>query len=271
MHDRPCRWRRVLPLAAALVAGCGGEGALFHGESGSRGGSGVEYTIVLLTVSGEGHARTMRRFEQETRRRTGWDDLTVAHKEGSSVLYWGTYRTLREAEEHLQKAKDFRSAEGRQPFPRAMIVPLPGEDPGPPEWNLLNADGAYTVCVYQFHNEPQRGWYRRKEAAVEFCRKLRDEGHEAYYHHGPSTSSVTLGTFGEDAVKTVRDGETQRTVVTDPRAKKIMDTPRFKYMAVNAHEQIVTVADPETGKPKKVKARSRLVKIPDKAESGLSP
>jgi hypothetical protein len=250
-------------LSAAMLAWLGGCAA--ESDPWGRGAGALaeaEYTILLATATGGDHIEEINILKDLTARNTGWKNLITTHQEDHSVLYWGAYSRLEEAKQQLKVAKDFRSAQGRQPFPKAMIVPVPGGGVGPPEWDLTKAKGEYTVCVYVFHNDPELGWYDRKRAAVEFCRRLREERYEAYYYHGPSRSSVTIGTFGPEAVEMVKEGNTVKPVVVDAGIKAITENPRFRYMAVNCHEQIVTIPDPETRKPKKIKARSSVVRIP---------
>jgi hypothetical protein len=58
------------------------------------------------------------------------------------------------------------------------------------------ADRYWTLVVADFIEIPNR-----KEAAVEAVREARRLGYEAYYYHGPSSSSVCVGAWPRRAVK----------------------------------------------------------------------
>ena len=67
----------------------------------------------------------------------------------------------------------------------SLIVPIDSPDPvAPPEWNLANAKGYWSLQIAAYKDSP-----KRKEAAVEAVREARKNGVEAYYYHGETTSS----------------------------------------------------------------------------------
>lgn len=232
------------------------------------------YTILLHIAHGANHAAAIETIRELTEKNTGWKGLITVTKDSYSALYWGSYATPADAEKYLQTAKNFRSESGRQPFPKALVVPVPAGHVGPPEWDLAKAKGAYTVCVQVWYNDPKVEFYQRKEAAVAYCKQLREQGYEAYYHHGPSRSSVTIGSFPASSVEMVKEYGRVSPVVSDPRIQAILD--KFPRLAVNGHEFWVTVPriDPETGRPippplskdgrpiKNMLAKSYVVKIP---------
>jgi hypothetical protein len=123
----------------------------------------------------------------------------------------------------IQSLKD---TVGDQPFEGAMLLPLDAPDPtAPPAWNLLNAKGVWTleIAVYKGLN--------RKQAAVDSVRAARAQGIEAYYYHGPSASSVCIGTWPQEAVTQQMQGDLQNPdpngalmVVQDPMAQQMPDT-----------------------------------------------
>ena len=77
------------------------------------------------------------------------------------------------------------------------MPPTPTPNPGPPEWQLRNCPGTYSLRIAIFFDEP--GFYRRKQAAVAYCAELRDKGYDAWYRHSEFVSEVFVGTFGPDA------------------------------------------------------------------------
>jgi hypothetical protein len=81
------------------------------------------------------------------------------------------------------------------------VLPLPTADFGPPEWNLRNCRGVATLLVAMFQDVPEKNYYTRQRDAVNYCKRLRQNGYEAWYSHGPLFSNVTIGSFGADVVR----------------------------------------------------------------------
>ncbi len=150
------------------------------------------------------------------------------------------------------------------PFFSARAVPRPIEDVGPPEWDLRNAKGVYTLNVGVTYNTPTLHNY--KQAAVEWVKALREEGHEAYYYHSPDKpqSSICIGTFGADALVDTGTGKTGYSPVVNALRKK----ESFEYNLENGAIIYRRVANPETGKMERVPNFSFLVKIPRSAGTG---
>ncbi|MBN1942090.1 MAG: hypothetical protein JW849_02235 [Phycisphaerae bacterium] len=216
-----------------------------------------QYTLLLTTLTGSDHVNLADLYLQRTKQYTQWQGLYVVNKDDSSALYWGRYRTAPEAMRNLQTAKQYVTpATGENIFRMATIVPLPGKDVGPPEWNLKNAQGEYTVLVAVFQDLPQQNYFGRKGRAVDLCKKLREQGQEAYFLHDVSRSGVTLGSFPAQAVQTQRvpkrhpqTGDTfyeDLRVVVDPKMKAILKAnPEFLYCG---NTEIRMEMDPQTGK-----------------------
>lgn len=81
-------------------------------------------------------------------------------------------------------------------FPRALFVPLDSPDPdAPPAWNLTNAPGYWTVQVAAFTGPD------RKRQTVDAVKQARDQNIPAFYYHGPTVSSVCVGSWDRAAVK----------------------------------------------------------------------
>lgn len=235
------------------IAGCQpGEGLNLGGYS-----SEDEYTLMLMTLTGSNHVELADFYLQRTKEYTHWNDLYVVNKDDSSVLYWGRYRTREDAMKNLRTAKEYVAPASKQNiFRMATVVPLPGKDVGPAEWNLKNAEGEHTVLVAVFQDLPPQNYFGRKTRAVELCKKLREQGQEAYFFHDISRSGVTIGVFPAEAVQTRRVARTHPQtgdtfyedlrVVVDPRMKAILDAnPELLYCG---NTEIRTERDPKTGK-----------------------
>jgi len=257
--------RYLLPAAmAGLLAGCDAvalntSGILAVGQEDDA------FTILLMTLPGEGHVELAKRYEKETRDFTGWKNVFVLHKADRSDLYWGKYRSIEEAQKNLKTAKAYISPIGMRPFTKALTVPLPGKQVGPPEWNIENVKGPYTVLIADFYDIPEAGYVGRKQFAVDYCQKLREKGVEAYYHHGTSHSAVMVGVFDESAVKVIQEeNRSPRKEIQDPRVQEIIR--RFPFM-VNGRESYLKASDPRTGAAVRVREESKFVYIPGRKET----
>jgi hypothetical protein len=167
-------------------------------------------------------------------------DWYVIHGDNQSLLYYGYYRSVvdtndpketERAQNDRKKIDVMADKMGNRPFSGALFVELDAPDPtAPPEWNLTNALGAYSLQIAVFKDSPQR-----KEAAVETVRQARAQGIEAYYYHGDSASLVCIGAWPESAVR-INDANTADSN-TDPD-QPLMFLPQMKDPSLNqAFEQ----------------------------------
>lgn len=230
-----------------------------------------EYTILLVTFKSSDHVSRALFYKDQVEKTCQWEDLYIVHKQGQSELYWGKYRTQDAAKNNWRTAKQIKTSNVGLLFPRAMIVPIAGKEMGPPEYDLSNAKGYWTVLVAIFTDDPKSNVVGRKrmKAAVEYCKWLRDRGFEAYYSHNLGRSQVTVGSFPDSAI-TLDDSETKtqkrvvKQVIRDPEMRRILtlNDPPLKYLAVNGFQAIKRVPTSE-GKVTLV-TRSRPIAIPRK-------
>jgi len=176
------------------------------------------WTIECVFFEGRGRQQTADRLGAALKnvRKLRPDAVRIVHEPERSVVYYGTYK-LQQPEGGTAPAfsaalkEDVKFIRGLSvgntpPFFHALPIPMPIEDTGPPEWDLRNAKGAYTLHVGVTFNTPTLHNY--KQAAVEWVRDLRDRGYEAYYYHDPDKprSDICVGTFGRDALEEVSPG-----------------------------------------------------------------
>lgn len=230
-----------------------------------RPASGDAFTIMLYLTSDMGHVEAARRVKKFAESETGWKDIRANHAGNYSAVYWGRFSSAKRAGKKLQRAKRFSLADGSRPFSGAMVVPIDGEDVGPPQWKLTEAPGEYSVLVAVFYDDPKEKYIGRKQFAVDYCRHLRAKGEEAYYHHGSRRSSVTVGSFDHSAVKMVREGNTERLKIVDPKVRAVM--ARFEFAAVNGRQMTSWTVDKNTGEAIRVKEKSYPIRIPGRKES----
>ena len=246
----------AIAAAAMLLAGCQNGAGIFARN---------EYTILLHTTTGLGHVRHMQIDLDRVKKLAGWSGLFVIHKANHSELYWGKYPTWTAAENNLKTARTWVvPGQSTRPFALATTVPIPGEPIGPPEYELSNAKGYWTLLVGIFVDSPKAGLVgrRRQRAAVTYCKYLRENGYEAYYRHTSARSQVTVGAFPEEGVVMEMRRGTFVPVVRDPVLRKLMATrdPPLNLLAFNGRKRVVTRRDSK-GKLVKLTSRSYPIRV----------
>ena len=186
------------------------------------------YTVMLRLFSDPTyHKQQADHYKAQTERFTRWSNLFVLGEEDKSRLCWGRYRTAEEAQENLKTAQTYVTPLGAKIYAAAVIIRMPAEDIGPPEWKLKNAPGVYTVLVAVFYDMPEAKYFTSSADAVAYCERLRKKGYDAYYHHSSSRSVVTVGSFPAEAV----DSEANQ--IRSIRMRSLITG--FEYLAVNGH------------------------------------
>lgn len=254
---------------------------------------GAQWTILCREIGGVGHVQRARQLKESLMNTPGMRDWHLLHKEDSSVLYYGYYKTYNEPKAKADRAKidSMADAQGRRPFRLAHITPLDAADPaGPPEWNLANAKGHWSLQIAAYLGSPER-----KQYAIDAVRAAREQGIEAYYHHGDNVSLVCVGSWPREAVRLADDDvragdqgqpkvvlpplppgvkepeirgpggrklhvEAGRNEIVDPTLKAMMD--KYPTNAVNGATMITKRTDPRTGRVEEVADASFPVPIP---------
>jgi hypothetical protein len=278
----------LLLILGSLSAGCNMPGATptapGAGELPASDQATGDYTILLQTFErtpqGPPHAYLAEQWKKSLSEKLGWKGLTVVTSADHSELYWGRFPTIEAARPSLKKAKDHRTPQKTAPFERAYITTSPGVNPGPPEWDLRNCKGAYTLVVADFQDVPKEDYTGRKEKAVAYCGELRQKGHDAYYHHGPSSSQVTIGSFGPEAVRAetvlvpqpggARPVKAERRVVADPKLIALKKDPFFHYRTWNGRQTFNVVKDASGKEASRTPVESYVAEVPEKADAAAT-
>ena len=258
----------VLLLAATAWGADSGDflGGLFGPKHDTSGGAKEgNFTILLFICRGAGmsHIEEAKLYKANTEKYAGWDNLFIVHKEDHSLLFWGKYANLKDAQPNLKKAKEYLTPAKMKVYTKAIVVPLPGkEDVGPPEWNLDNTDPnyAYTVLVAEFHDVPEDDYVGRRDFAVQYCKQLRGEGRTAFYRHTATESIVTVGLFKKSAITDTRKDDKIIRTVNDSGITVLLK--QFPKLAINGREHILTTVDPKTRQVSKIPAPTYLTAIP---------
>lgn len=258
-----------------------------------RSGDTEIWTIECNAFTGPQHTETADTLATALKnvRQLRPDRIRVAHGDQESRIFYGEYK-LKYTEAKVDSAahakgdvyielndeikrdltfiKSLALGE-KHPFLSARTIPKPSEDVGPPEWDLRNAKGVYTLHVGVTYNTPTLHNY--KEAAVEWVKALREDGHEAYYYHHPdkAVSDICVGTFGEDAATeytdTVKDPESGqmrqvRRVRLSDAVHALRTQAEFRFNLENGCKVIRTARIEGAGEESRLANESFLVKIP---------
>jgi hypothetical protein len=256
----------VVACVAGLT-GCDKDGV--PGLSGSASGE-PNYTILLKTFTGDDHIETSEYYRKSLAEKLQWEGVFVVNGDSHSELFWGKYATIDQAEANLKRAKTHTTQRDNiHPFEQAHVVPLPGGDVGPPEWNLKHAKGEYTLLVALFEEDPEQKIFGHRKNALDYCKKLRDKGYEAYYLHTPGISDVTIGAFPASAVTVKKTADREELIINDLRLKGIQsDFPLLSYNGFGINDRI---QDPKTGKMVTIPRETRLVRIPKDDDKAKMP
>jgi hypothetical protein len=257
-------------LALGAVAGCNGQNSITP-----RGSAGEEdeelYAIRCVTMIGAERFRQAATAEKLLKNVSGLrpELVLVRHLEDESNVYYGRYQRLHDAASGRESFRpDFRrdlklirtlsltvtdrnlGQRVEWPFLQATVESLPSSHQGNPAWDLARADGYWSWQVAVFVNEGEMR--RRKAVAEEYTRQLRDQGEQAFYHHGAVYSSVCIGLFPKSSVQTVesRDPLTGRVTtvnrIVDPRMLDL--ARRYPHNLHNGRVRYTVVRDKATGK-----------------------
>lgn len=167
----------------------------------------ARWTIYCDTIAAADHAIRAKALQATLMQQTELRDWYIVQGDGRSTLYYGFYREIdqrADAREATRAQRDRQAvaslvdrSRGVKYFRTPVLVPLESPDPmAPPEWDLRNAKGYWTIEVAVYREDP-----KRKEYAVDVVRELRTQGHEAYFYHGATTSSVCIGAWPMNAIK----------------------------------------------------------------------
>ena len=251
------------------------------------------WAIRCLALRNDDRHRIIEDYAGALRKMRGLDArlVTVVHDERESTLFYGRFRrvlnTATGKEEYqpspLEKLNLIRSLNVQNtklqpsdpnnwPFRFATLAPLPAGKSDHPEWDLENAAGYWSLQVGVFYNSDEMR--ERKTAAVQYCALLREQGTEAYYHHGPDKSSVCVGIFMPDAVRETQKPDPLTGIlqvsyeVTD--ARLIAFQRQFPHNLENGHKVSLRKKDPSApGGIRLLPNPSFIVRLPKAARERL--
>ena len=207
-------------LAGALLTACAGsdapdrsladEGRTLFSAGDPAIAREAAWSIVIVGYRGDQRDAQARADLVRVQAQPGLRDAYVEDRGEATVIAFGRYRApdSADAQRDLQRIREVE-VEGQRPFAGAVLTPPATATLGNnPQYDLRNAKqrlGDWVVYTLQV------GAYGRldkpatpdemaqfREAAEEAVLQLRREGERAFYYHGPTMSSVTVGAFGAD-------------------------------------------------------------------------
>jgi hypothetical protein len=151
-----------------------------------------QLTVLLVEYLGPEAAASARRLGKELAVK-GVPNVFIVEGADQASLCVGRFGSWqdKDADETLKSVRQIRDAAGQYPFAGVMLVPIPEPAPANP-WPLQKAKGIFTLHVASWELPG------RMAKAQAYAAELRAQGFEAYVHHGPRLSIVTLGSFGPE-------------------------------------------------------------------------
>lgn len=281
-HDRfgvrsPARLALVLVALCTGVCGCENQGqgvSLFPPRAQEQ----ETWSIRCIGLTGPRRFQLAEQYADALRKVQGLRSelVQVVNTEEESVVYYGRYQrepgegdkpaTYRpDQTDDLVRIRSLQSPDGQvRPFLLATLEPLATYETGNPEWDLNNADGYWSLQVAVFYNTGE--FHARRTAAEQYCRELRNQGVEAYFHHGSANSVVCVGLFPREAVQEVQREDPLLGVVrptieyVDERLRELQQ--KFPHNLQNGHEFYSIERDPRTGERRRIPQPSFLVRTP---------
>lgn len=224
----------------------------------------LTWTIALATV---GDPLSGRDLLAQVRDKAGLPEARLEKRGAGYVIAYGRYRdpAMPEARADLQRVRSI-VVDGELPFTQASLLAPASADSATKfdEFDLrtvkqrLGKENALYTLQVNAYGRADRGRPTADElkefrsAAEDAVKKLRTDGDEAYYYHGPNMSLITIGVFGPT------DYDERRPIVSDsPRLKAARE--KFPNSLVNGMGVKIRAQGQAEGQLQ----RSQLVAIPD--------
>ncbi|MFN7887155.1 MAG: hypothetical protein ACK5Q4_17040 [Phycisphaerae bacterium] len=191
----------------------------------------TSWAIVLYMFRGNQALEGAKQGLYKVQTQLGLQDAYLGERSGGIAILYGKYTGPQDqrAQTDLATIKAIE-IEGEPLFTEAILAPpqaAPGEG-ALPDFDLAlvkdtNPEAVYTLQVGIYRNMDGRDATAQeladfRDAAERAVVALRAQGQEAYYYHGPRSSTVTVGLFAdEDYMISVRDELGQMQKLPRPR------------------------------------------------------
>jgi len=248
----------IILAALLLGSGCDSTGNSSGAWGKPAAAASERWTINCLRSSAPNHVELCNGLAELLRRTNGIDSKAVRVQSDAlgSTIYYGEYTRVAGAGGQLvfpakmqQDIDRISHLTYNQTLPFGLAAPesLGGDTAGGGEgqYNLTTARGKYSLLIAVFYNTPT--FDQRREVAEQYTQQLRSEGVEAYVFHELVKSYVFVGSFGENALTTVRQPARSPHVWTPAQtwevSKEVQDFAaarageEFLYLTENGHRQ----------------------------------
>lgn len=285
-------WLIAALLLGVLSTGCNDAGGGMSAAPSSGKPEDAEdiWTIRCIDVPGPTRQQLSKNYADALRKVKGLKPelVQVIDQEQASIVYYGRYRRVpdtrgdnevfkpdQRSDLDLIRKLSFVTSDGQTvwPFYLATIDTLSIGSHVPPEWNLTRAKGYWSLQVGVFYDQNQMR--QRRYAAEEYCKLLRSQGEEAYFHHGAERSAVFIGAYPKDALQNVRKSNALTGVpefsmkIVDPQMTAAQQ--RNPYNIENGAIAYDIETDAKTGEKHRLPRNSFPVEIPRSAQNDVPP
>ena len=221
------------------------------------------FGIILGSFEGNGRDSRAEKFAVTVKAETQIPNVAVFKGESKTVVYRGPYidSFTDDAQREFRQTKALE-VNGKRAFPDAALMPL---DAATRDASSLSAEiaqfelnqfaGFYTLQI-GYYDKNYGSDYRK--AAEQAVLSLRAEGEEAYFHHFPQQSTITIGIFEDrDVIRNTTQGEDGTMRVSYSYSARVRELQnRFPNHLANG----MTIIDRGSGQDG-VNQRTMLVRI----------
>lgn len=222
------------------------------------------YGIILGSFDGDGQDVRAENFAAKVKSETQLANVQVFKGESKTVVYRGPYIDSF-TDDAQRDYKQTRAIEvnGKRAFPDAALLPL---ESATRNADALSAELArFELNQYAGFYTLQIGYYDQnygndyRKAAEQAVLSLRSEGEEAYFHHFPQQSTITIGIFDDrDVIRNMVPGEDGTVMVSYTYSSRVRELQnRFPNHLANG----MTIVDRGGASQEGVNQRTMLVKI----------
>lgn len=205
----------------------------------------THWAIRVAEFTGNNRGEQATALVEKLRSESTLGRFWIEELSGRATVYQGQYPNARspDAAETLAEIQQLKVA-GRS-FERAAIVEINprGRRVADPH-DLSQFFGFYSLQV-GFYDEAAGDRYAAAEQAV---RALREEGHDAYYYHGPNVSLVTVGLFTYDEAFVTTDSRLAARSTVDVYGPPVRELQKqFPHNLGNGRTLVQKVKDKKIG------------------------
>lgn len=222
------------------------------------------YGIVLGTFDGDNRDGRAEKFAAKVKSETLLTNVQVYKGEARTIVYRGPYvdSFTDDAQREFRQTRAIEVA-GKRAFPDAALLPL---ESATRDTSSLSAELArFELNQYAGFYTLQIGYYDQnygsdyRKAAEQAVLSLRSEGEEAYFHHFPQQSTITIGIFDDrDVIRNMVPGEDGTVMVSYTYSSRVRELQnRFPNHLANG----MTIVDRGGASQEGVNQRTMLVKI----------